>query len=236
MAKKAGEYTSVCSLDGSIGSNQVLWYNWLFSCFMILSPSSSICFRRVTELNLWNSHHLVWSEGHSEVFWVWQHCWLFWLMLCGMKWDLPLPAPRMSCSCKHWVVSVGCISWQDTCSAVQKRRGRFVVMRNVMFKFIQLLSFSNWGNVGFYSMIPGQLWNSSAALWGTETFQQSFHLYATAFSAFSQLPKYSVFQDYGFAVTTHSEKACCLFLSEEKLFSKQAVCIDPLSWQGKSGH
>ena len=147
-----------------------LWYSWLFSCFMILFPSSSICFRRVTDLNLWDSCPLVLSEGRSEIFWVWQHHWLFWMVLCRMRWDWPLPALCMCCSSKHLVVSMGCIYWQHTCGAVQKRGGILVVMHNIMLKFRQFLCFSNWGNVGFYSMISDQLWNSGAALWRTESF------------------------------------------------------------------
>lgn len=116
MAKKQGD---ICQLVvylfydsvGSTDSNQVLWYNWLFSCFMILFPSSSICFRRVTDLNLWDSCPLVLSEGHSEIFWVWQYHWLFRLVLCRMMWDWPLPAPCMCCSSKHLVVSMGFIYW-----------------------------------------------------------------------------------------------------------------------------
>lgn len=138
---------------GSTASNQVLWYNWLFTCFMILFPSSCICFRRVMDLNLGASCPLVLSKGHSEVFWVWQHYWLFWLVVCGIKWDCPLPAPWVCCSSKHLVVSMGCTYWQDTWGAVLKRGRRLETMHSLLLVFTQVLHLNNGGNVGLCSMI-----------------------------------------------------------------------------------
>lgn len=175
MAKKQG---AVCQLAvqlfydsvGSIDSNQVLWYNWLFSVLWYFShqvPSVSegwqiwICETPV----LWYYEKDIvryFESGSITGYFGW----------CCAGWNGIglLLAPCVCCSSKHLVVSMGCIYWQYTCGAVQKRGGRLVVMLNIMLKFIQLLCFSNWGNVGFYSMIPDQLWNSGTALWRTETF------------------------------------------------------------------
>lgn len=75
------------------------------------------------------------SGGHSDIFWVWQHHWLFWLVLYRMRWDRPLPAPCLCCNSKYFITST---NWHYTRNAVQKRR-IVVVVDKIMLKLIQSL-------------------------------------------------------------------------------------------------
>lgn len=105
----------------SMAKGREIHISWLFRVFMIqLAQLTQIkfydnfpikfhLFQKDDRSEFVGLCPFVLSGGHSDIFWVWQHHWLFWLVLCRMRWDWPLPAP--CCNSKHLVGSTSCNYW-----------------------------------------------------------------------------------------------------------------------------